>query len=243
MLTLAKIRGAIAGLYIDRIVAVSNFVHRRSVDYSFLKGSKVRTIYNGIDCTRYKPAPVGKRGSSPLTVAFVGRLIPEKGIHLLLQATSSLMTGSSPRFKLLIAGRGKSAAELRQYCEDEHLGSVEFLGHIDWIPELLSSADIVVMPSECDEGFSYTVAEAMACGSCVLVSDRGAMPEAVGSGGEAGMTFRRGDAEDLAQKLGWLLQSADRRSDIGAKARVRIVNEFSIERMLNQYCSLFDELR
>src|SRR5262249_6102126 len=132
---------------------------------------------------------------------------------------------------------------LKEFCAEKHLTNrVTFLGQIDWIARLFSSATIVVVPSEWEEAFGFVVAEAMACGACLLSSDAGAIPEVIGSGGEAGLLFHKGDPADLSEKLYQLLTNPARRDRMRIAARARAVEHFSIERMVDGYVSLYEEL-
>ncbi len=81
---LARLRAAIACRYIDRTIAVSDFVRRRETDSLFIPAEKVRLIHNGVDLAAYAPR---QRADNPLfTIGYLGRLIPEKGVRTLLQA-------------------------------------------------------------------------------------------------------------------------------------------------------------
>jgi glycosyltransferase involved in cell wall biosynthesis len=238
---LVRMRGAFAGLYIDRLVAVSEFVRRRDVNEMYLPAHKARVIYNGVDVQKYAPESCAPHAEP--VVAFVGRLEPGKGIHTLLRAAKELGNSSDFPLKVLIAGRGAQEQELKSFCAESDLDRrITFLGQIDWLPRLFSTATVVVVPSEYGEAFGWVVVEAMACGACLLVSDDGAIPEVVGPDGKAGLVFRAGDVADLAAKLRELLADPERRTRMREAARLRAVDQFSLARMLEEYEALYGEL-
>jgi glycosyltransferase involved in cell wall biosynthesis len=82
----------------------------------------------------------------------------------------------------------------------------------------------------------------MACGVCVVVSDAGGNPEIVGQGGEAGLVFRAGDAADLAAKIRDLASDPPRRAAMRRAARERIVDNFTMQKMVDGYIRVYDEL-
>src|SRR5205823_1714690 len=105
-----------------------------------------------------------------------------------------------------------------------------------------SSVTVVVVPSDYGEAFGLVVAEAMACGGCLLASDDGGIPEVIGPNGGAGLVFRRGDPGDLRAKLTELLADPARRARMRAAARDRAVRELSLARMVDGYVAVYDEL-
>ena len=97
---------------------------------------------------------------------------------------------------------------------------------------------MVVVPSEWDEAFGFVVIEALACGAAVVTSDAGGLPEVVGN---AGLTFGRGDPEDLASVLRDLFDHPDRIANYRSRARAR-AEQFSLDRMVAGYVAVYEEL-
>ncbi len=149
-------------------------------------------------------------------ILFLGRLSPEKGCHLLVDAYERLHTD----VKLVLAGASS-------YCDDYsrqlRAHSSERVKILDWVSgdtldELLSNAMIFVLPSDL-EGLSLALLDAMGAGLCVLSSDVAENREAVAG---AGFTFRRGDASDLAERLRFLIANASVREAAGQAAKHRV---------------------
>lgn len=149
---------------------------------------KVRTVRNGVDTTMFGVSRVPRRDR--LRVVFVGRVIPAKGVHVLLDAVRRL--GRSD-VEVTIVGRpgfdGGAPLDayerrLRRTAADIP-GPVRFASFVPRtkLPWLLASADVSVVPSIWPEPFGLTALESMAAGAVVVASDVGGIPEALGDGG------------------------------------------------------------
>src|SRR5205807_5699025 len=134
-------------------------------------------------------------------VAAVRRLVPRMGLDVLLDAWQAL---GSPGV-LAIGGDGPLRPELEARGDE----SVRFLGRLsdDDLVALYSAADVTVVPSLALEGFGLVVLESLACGTPVVVSDAGGLPEAV-AGLDASLVVPAGDAGVLAARLRGLLPDA-----------------------------------
>jgi glycosyltransferase involved in cell wall biosynthesis len=238
--SLARARGVTAGTWIDRVVAVSEFVRQRNVRDGFIAAGKTCTIYNGVDVERYAPATVARDGGPPV-IGFVGQLIPEKGVATLLRAILKLEAEGGGPVRVRIAGIGPQEGELRDLAARCRTSDISFLGHIDWVPAFLGSLDIAVVPSEWEEACAFSVLEALACGTCLIVSDAGGNPELAGDGGAA-LVFPKGNVEALAQLLHELASDPDRRQRMRQDARQRALAHFSIERMVEDHAALIQRL-
>ena len=162
---------------------------------------RARVIPLGVDLAEFAPA-ADPRTPDPqhVVVGFVGRLVPEKGVQVLLEALSA-----HPELHARIAGSGPSAGDLRAFARARGIADrVEFTGPVDpaRMPEFYRSVDVVAVPSlatpSWTEQFGRVAVEAMACGVPVVSSDAGALPEVVGG---AGVVVAEGDAAALGAAL------------------------------------------
>lgn len=165
------------------------------------KGARgiVRTIGLGVDLEAFRPAE-GEAPPGPLRVGYVGRFLRHKGVHVLLEAMTSV-----PEATLELTGAGPEEEALRTQAARLGLADrVHFAGPClpEQLPERFRSFDVVVVPSvptpAWDEQFCRVAVEAMACGVPVIASASGALPEVVGSGG---LLVPPGDAHALAGAL------------------------------------------
>ena len=141
-------------------------------------------------------------------LVYLGRLVSDKGVSLLIDAVAALRTGGI-NASLLIIGGGPEEAALRALCDSRGIaGQVAFAGVQRGEPlvRLLNSCKAMVIPSVVEEGFPTVALEGIACGCAIVAADIGGLPEAVGP---CGVTFAKGDVQALAETLrGLLLDSA-----------------------------------
>lgn len=165
-------------------------------------------VGNPYDDQVFKEVPTRERDRE---LIFVGRLVSDKGVGILLDALKLL--GTNPH--LIIAGDGPERAALEKQVADLQLqAQVEFAGrqHGEELAELLQRHQILVVPSLWQEPFGIVALEGIACGCVVAGSAGGGLAEAIGP---CGLTFPNGDAGALAKAIGKLL------GDAGERARLR----------------------
>jgi glycosyltransferase involved in cell wall biosynthesis len=164
---------------------------------------------------------------------FVGRLIPEKGVHYLIDAHRQVETD----FPLVIVGDNPYHSKYVQQLKDAADGRVLFVGtefgEAFW--QLCANSYVYVQPSEV-EGTSPALLSAMGCGRCVVVNG---IPENVDAIGEAGLAFYRNDVDDLARLLRELLANPAWVRRLGAAAQARAREFYDWERITDQHEELF----
>ena len=162
----------------------------------------------------------------PFELAFLGRLVSDKGCGLLLDAMAGLeQHGLRPR--LLIVGRGPEAATLRAQAKVLGLAErIEFAGPLsgEALVRRLNEARILVVPSLWDEPFGIVALEGIACGLAVVGSSGGGLPEAIGP---CGVTFPNGDVAVLTARLAELLREPRRIGEFLAGAPAHLARHNS----------------
>jgi glycosyltransferase involved in cell wall biosynthesis len=91
------------------------------------------------------------------------------------------------------------------------------------------------------EGFGLSAAEAMSCAKPVVTTDCSALPELI-TGGENGFLCAGDSVSGYVEKIQWLAAHPDERRLMGAAARQRVIERFSLQRMTDGYCALYREL-
>jgi glycosyltransferase involved in cell wall biosynthesis len=191
----------VAAKHADEIIVLS-----RSMQVYFLQTYGRKTVFlpNGVARPEKLPANRIKREyglSGRDYILFVGRLVPEKGLRYLITAYRKLDTP----LPLVIAGGGSDSggfvAELKAAADDNE--RILFTGFVQGktLVELYSNAAIYVLPSDV-EGMPLSLLEAMSFGDCCVVSD---IPECAEVVGDHAVLFRKGSADDLAEKLRMLI--------------------------------------
>ncbi|MGB7441350.1 MAG: glycosyltransferase family 4 protein [Coleofasciculaceae cyanobacterium] len=150
-------------------------------------------------------------------LVFLGRLVSEKGVEVLLKALAQLKeSGLKPR--LTIIGKGPEESKLRQQVVDLGISEqVVFVGAKvgEELVRMLNEHQIMVIPSLYNEPFGVVALEGIACGCVAVGSEGGGLKDAIGSGG---ITFPNGDVKALTQILGDLLKHPDKLATYRANA-------------------------
>ena len=221
-------------MFVHANVCISDFALHR------FKLRRKQVILGGIDTTQFRPNTDARRNGLP-RVVFVGRLIPEKGCHVLIEALRLSATRAKP-FILDIVGTGPQQSWLASVvASSDLLQLVCFRGAHRGaaLVEILQQADIAVVPSLWDEPFGLVAIEAMACGLPVIGSNVGGLKEITD---RAGLSFPRGDADALSALLCELLSDDRRRRFMGRQARNVAIEEFDQRIMSAHYHELFRQL-
>ncbi|MGP6089421.1 glycosyltransferase family 4 protein [Antarctobacter jejuensis] len=177
---------------------------------------KMHIIHCGIDPDRYSPAPhTGKR------LLFVGRLAAVKGMPVLLEALRDLPGD----WHLTVIGDGPDRAALEAQAQGM---PVEFLGYRSQaeVAEALHATDVFVLPSFA-EGVPVVLMEAMASGVPVVTTRIAGIPELVDEG-VSGYLVPPGDAGALRKAIDRALSDRDKRREMGAQGRARVVADFNL---------------
>ncbi|MEZ5286656.1 MAG: glycosyltransferase [Vicinamibacterales bacterium] len=194
---------------------------------------KVRLIRNGVDVEAFETA--GHRARA--RIAMVANLRAEKGHDVLIDAAPQIL-GACPEATFVLAGSGPMAEALARRAADRGVRDrVEFVGHCDDVPALLSSCDLFVLPSR-SEALPNAVIEAMAAGLPVAASDVGGIPELI-THNETGVLVPPGDAAALARSVIDLLERPAFAGALGRAARARVARQFGFGRLVAEVESLY----
>jgi glycosyltransferase involved in cell wall biosynthesis len=171
---------------------------------------------------------LGVAGSGPVVV-FVGRLVPEKGVAVLLQAFAQALS-SFPQAMLVVVGDGPDRASLEALAHQLQIArSVVFAGAQQDVALFYLLADVVAIPSH-SEPFGIVAVEAMAAGRPVVASNVGGLADTVVDG-QTGRLVPPGNASAMAEALTWVLQSPDHAHQLGVAGQVRAINDYSEDRL------------
>ena len=184
-----------------------------------------RAPYPGRPAERAPDADAGDRlAGLGRFVLYFGKLMRQKGVHLLLDAWSRL-AAAFPDVALVVVGFGDARAEFESMPAER----VIFTGAMDHehLHLLVPLADAVVVPSVLPEAFGMVAAEAAACGVLPIVADHSGLAEVAAGLGENGLTFD-GTTSDLEARLAGVLALPDaRRREMGLAARAAVVERWS----------------
>lgn len=163
-------------------------------------------------------------------ILFLARLVPEKGVHYLIEAYKQLDTGK----KLVIAGGDSHATEYMEAIYQSVKGndSIIMTGFVQGrlLEELYSNAYVFVQPSDI-EGMAMTLLESMSYGNCCLISD---IPENTEVVEDYAISFRKGEVEDLKEKLQYLLEHEMVVQDLKKKSSEFICKKYNWDNVVEQ---------
>jgi glycosyltransferase involved in cell wall biosynthesis len=232
----------------DRVVACSEEVRDWAVRRIGLPADRVLTLRNAIA----PPAPAGAAdraavraelglGPEDLVAGTLGRLYePKKGLAVFLAAAVRI-AAAEPRARFVLAGDGPARAALEDRAARPDLaGKVRFAGARRDVHRLLAAYDLFVQPSLW-EGFGLTVLEAMAMARPVVATAVGGHPGIVRDGID-GVLVPPDDPGALATAVTGLLADPGRRARLGSAGRARALEEFPIDRLVDETAGLYHAL-
>jgi glycosyltransferase involved in cell wall biosynthesis len=215
----------------------------------------------GVDPDIYRFQVPGSRFQGPnlqpgtwnlelFTIGYVGRLVEEKGVHILLRAVAGLSGAcaepSRSKWRLRILGSGPQKAHLERLAEE--LGIAGWVMFEDLIPSTqmpgyYNQLNALVLPSltrpNWKEQFGRVLIEAMACGVPVVGSDSGEIPNVIG---EAGLVFPEGDVQALRSRLSRLMADPALREELTRRGRDRVLAHYTQAQIAAKTYQVYREL-
>ncbi|MGO9078242.1 MAG: glycogen synthase [Streptosporangiaceae bacterium] len=219
--------------------------------YPAVAPDRVRVIRNGIDTVQYQPDPgtdvLERFGIDPArpSVVFVGRVTRQKGLPVLLRAAQQL----HPAAQLVLCAGQADTPELAAEVDDLVARLRATRSGVIWIPgmlikpeviQILSHATVFVCPSTY-EPLGIVNLEAMACGTAVVASRVGGIPEVVDDG-ETGLLVPSEDPAALAEAINVVVRDPALADTMGQRGRKRATAEFSWTAIAEQTAHLYAEL-
>jgi glycosyltransferase involved in cell wall biosynthesis len=235
----------------DGVIAVSEKARQAEIRAASVPADKVRLIYNGIDPKSYaieKGRSMAQHRTllrhelgipaQAFLIGAVGRLHPQKGLSVLLEAFAAVLE-QIPQAWLVLVGEGELHADLENRASALGISdSTTFAGRREDIPAVLSTLDVFVLPSLW-EGLPMALLEAMATGLPVIATEVGGTPEVVVDG-ETGILIPADDVKSLEQAICILLDE-NLRQRLGQAGQARVRKLFSIQHLVEQMEALYAE--
>jgi glycosyltransferase involved in cell wall biosynthesis len=215
-------------------IAVTNHVDNRQ------KLPHTKVVYHGIEDPLPNPEQVIP--SQKLRIAYVGRLVPEKGVPVLLEA-GKILKAEGHDFEIRIIGDGSERPKLEDVIRREKLEScTSITGFLtgDAFTRALRDISVVAMPSTWEETAGLAAIEQMMRGRLVIAADIGGLTEVVG---DTGLKFAPGDPESLANCLRSVIENPALIGSYGEKARRRAVQVFQRSKMVSEHAQIYRDAR
>ncbi len=224
---------------IDAVIYPSRRGWQDALRNRYAPESKALCIPNGINLSPFANAP--RKDANPVPViCTLARLSEEKNVGLLLEA-ASILTKRGRALSLWILGDGPQRADLERRAAELGLAPLtRFWGRVDDVSALLFQADIFALTSWYEGGRSQAVMEAQAAGLPCVLSDVGDNDSLAENG--CGFLFPEGDAEACAANLEMLLLDPQLRQQMGAAARTKALETYSLPTMAEAYRKMYRAL-
>lgn len=229
-----------------KLVVVSEGMKTFYESTTIFKDGSFTVIRNGTALEKFSPKVPGVTQHADLgflsnrrVIICVGRLVEIKGHDILIEAMNELSPATRP--VLLLVGDGPCREKLSTMIAQKGLQeNVYLLGHREDVASLLKLSDFFILSSY-SEGLSCSIIEAMAAGLPVIATDVGSNSELV-QDNITGFLVRPGSPEHLAEKMKILLADRKMIDRFGEAALKRAQQEFSMDRMVKEYATLYDRL-
>jgi glycosyltransferase involved in cell wall biosynthesis len=244
---------------LDALIAMNRYYAGFMADYLAVPVERIHVIPPGLLLDGHrKPASGGQarplNGPStstfPRTIGYLGRICPDKGLHLLLEAMRPLAEDPGvPAFRVSAAGyldpgdRPYLARLLAQTAAWGLSERFEYLGELDREAKIafLQSLDVMTAPALVPESKGLSVLEAWANGVPAVLPAHGAFPEMVADTG-GGLLFAPGSVQGLAAALGRMLREEPLADECGRRAHQAVHQRYGAERMARQTLELYETL-
>lgn len=227
----------------DVVILLCNAEQQPYLDFAPIQ--KLEVIPNAIDLDEYKYSVPGKYKSPIVKLAYIGRLVEEKGVQHTIMALSILREKYNySDFHFHIAGSGPYEDGLKKLVQDLNLFEfVSFLGPIfcDDKKRFWKTADLFVFPTYHQEGLPYTILESMASATPMVLSRMGAMDEVV-ENNKQGIFVEPQKPDELAIALFELLDNRDKLRNMSSAALERVKEAYSIQHLGDRFDRVYHSL-
>lgn len=245
-----RIIGHILARYSDAIIGVTDSIRNRLIDKYWINNSKVYSVKNGVDLNIFSSNDVGiyERNNiglkeKDIAIGIVANLKYNKNHIYLLRAFSRLVT-TYTNLKLIIVGKSfqndieSSEKDIIDYIKNHSLkDNVYLMGFRSDVNRILQLIDIFCLVSY-KEGLPISLIEAMAVGLPVIGADSVGIRDVI-SNGENGFLVKIDDVEDLKNKLAYLIENPNIRSQYGKNGREEVIRQYDIKKCVLSYETIF----
>jgi glycosyltransferase involved in cell wall biosynthesis len=232
----------------DRIMVDSKELKRDVIREYKIPKEKIVLIYDGIDTKRFKPINVDKFRKKlgifkdEKVILSSGRIEKTKGYHLIIEVLPNLLRHMN--IKLIIVGTGKYLKNLKKLAERKKVSdNVIFTGltsNEDMV-KYYNLADVFVFPTFRVEAFGIVIAEAMSCGKPAIATRVGGIPSVIDDS-ENGFLIKMNNLKELTDKILLILSDEKMKERLGHAARKKVINNFSMEKMIADTIKLYGEV-
>ena len=230
--------------FADHVLTTSQKITDHFQQIFHLTDDHITTLPTGIDVLRFHPdgpqaeLPVQRGPGAPPVIGMVSVLRSWKGHALFFDAIREIRSAGRD-FQFVVVGGG-AAVENYQALAQKHgvADSVHFTGHREDVPELLRALDVLCIPSIRHEGVPQIGLQALACGTAVVGSDCGGIPEIIQEG-KTGRIFATGDVKAFAARIIEAIDHSENTQWMSQEGRRMVEQRHSLEFMLDRLAEIY----
>ena len=226
---------------LPRLVAVSEFARSDVIAGFGVETARVEVVHNGVDTELFAPSGMDQKVAGRI-VTTASADVPLKGLSFLIEAVAKLRTEREAH--LVVIGKAAATGPVARTIERFGMkDAVRFESEVSWerLVELYHQAEVAVVPS-LYEGFSLPAAEAMACGTPLVATNAGALPEVVGNDRESALLVPPGDAGAMASAIEELMEDEALRKKIAAAGRERVLERFTWRASAERTVAVYEDV-
>lgn len=231
--------------FADHVLTTSQKITDHFQRIFHLPDEDITTAPTGIDVQRFNPAgpkaelPLQSGPGAPPIVGMISVLRSWKGHTTFFDAIRRLRDSGGPPLQFVVVGGGAPMENYTAMARKHGVeGLVHFTGHREDVPDLLRAFDVLCIPSLRHEGIPQIGLQALACGTAVVGSDCGGIPEIIRAG-ETGRIFPAGDAEAFAQRIRETVTQQAETARMIQAGRVMVERSHSLDFMLDRLEELY----
>ena len=219
----------------EKIVFCSDYIRRKALEaFPSIPPHKTSVIFNGVELS-FLASSACSLGNN-LRLLFVGRIVPQKGLHLLLEAIDKVFCHFPQATLRIVGGINFGSSKEDEYlktlkCKSEHWGErIVWVGPVPHNQIMLEfqQADLFICPSIWNEPLGMVNAEAMACGLPIVAFAKGGIPEIVG---DAGILVEEITPEALAEGINQVLSDPELYQTLSQRGLQRVKEKFNWEKI------------
>lgn len=230
---------------IDSLTVVSNAIKKSLIENGYKK--EVYVYPMGLDTTLFSPTKRDQKLREDLKMKglfllFVGRIVEQKGIRLLIQSMPTVIK-EFPDAKLVVIGDGNLRNGMEELTRELKIAeNVIFTGSLSHaeLPRYFASADLFIMPSF-SEGFGLVIIEAMSCKTIAVTTNLEVVHDII-SDNKTGFFFEKISKQAIAEKITYILQNKKNFENIREKGRQSVIEKFDWDIVRNNYSGLINKL-
>jgi glycosyltransferase involved in cell wall biosynthesis len=232
--------------FCDKIITANGIFRTVMIKNWGIAPDRVESICNGVDPTGFEPFDparknlltiLGQKIDSPIIIT-TGRMVWLKGFDLLLKAMAGL---KSKNWHLVMVGDGEFLPNLKAQASALNIADrVHFTGHRSDLKTFLAGADIFVLPTR-NEAIGFSILEAMSCQVASIGTAVGGVPEVLGDS-EFGLLVPSENVSRLRRAIERLLTDVPLRKELGERGKKRILENFTLQQMIDKTLRIFEQL-